>query len=200
MFKKLIYISCWVLHLQFKQNLSLVSHSVYFIRYERVTRSRVIKIVINWKEKVPPEFWEAVSFICLTALLLVSDICEILLFLILILFAPISFSLIAKSLINFFLLSKLDLFKTQTSSGLSYYDFKKLPFNILTCVFQGVFYICLFFLKKMCVGTVTSRIHGYCGHSRNSGSYKLIMLGRCPYISVYWTIPHTKEMVCIIIQ
>lgn len=71
MFKKLIYVSCWALHLQFKQNSTLPPHRVYFIRYEGVTRSCVIKTVINWKEKVPPEFWEAVNFICLTALLLV---------------------------------------------------------------------------------------------------------------------------------
>lgn len=71
MFKKLIYVSCWALHLQFKQNPTLPPHRVYFIRYEGVTRSHVIKTVINWKEKVPPEFWEAVNFICLTALLLV---------------------------------------------------------------------------------------------------------------------------------
>lgn len=70
-FKKLIYVSCWVLHLQFKQNPTWLPHRVWFIRYQGVARSYVIKTVINWKRKVPPEFWEAVNFISITALLLV---------------------------------------------------------------------------------------------------------------------------------
>lgn len=69
-FKTLIYVSCWVLHLQFKQNPTWLPHRVWFIRYQGVARSHVIKTVINWKRKVPPEFWEAVNFISITALLL----------------------------------------------------------------------------------------------------------------------------------
>lgn len=73
-FKKLIYVSCWVLHLQFKQNPTWLPQRVWFIRYQGVARSHVIKTVINWKRKVPPEFWEAVNFISITALLvLLSD-------------------------------------------------------------------------------------------------------------------------------
>lgn len=68
-FKKLIYVSCWVLHLQFKQNPTWLPQRVWFIRYQGVARSHVIKTVINWKRKVPPEFWEAVNFISITALL-----------------------------------------------------------------------------------------------------------------------------------
>ena len=68
MFKKLIYVSCWVLHLQFKQNPTWPPQRVWFIRYQGVARSHVIKTVINWKRKVPPEFWEAVNFISITAL------------------------------------------------------------------------------------------------------------------------------------
>ena len=47
MFKKLINVSCRVLHLQFKPNSTWLLQRVWFIRYQGVARSHVIKTVIN---------------------------------------------------------------------------------------------------------------------------------------------------------